>query len=321
MAVVSCVELPRERSASGTANDGNEYTRGWLVRTDSLDTSMVDIYGEPGVSYGDLHPDDASAECQGFDCKAADEVGLLWLVSARYAKKKPDAGDSENPEGGGGSGSIPGHVPVWGGSSSVSSGPVYRDRHGNIMANSAGDPFDAQEADIAEARLTKTEYYTSHTGWLADQKEFTNTVNSVIWNGGGVGTWKCQGCSAKLNIENENGITSIYWEVTWEFAYRADGWELRPWDVGFNELVDANGDPEPRDTGYDASTGTLPSGGGTERRTITGQDGKPVKQPVALTLGVAKPAGSLPDALFFEVYEPKNFDAQFGEVTTPGFAP
>lgn len=318
MAVEWCKEIPRERSASGTKESGNEYARAFLVRVDAFSTPINDIYGAPGLNYGDAHPDDITAELQSFDCKVADDTGLLYLVSVKYAKKKPDDPNSNNENGGGGQ--VNAHIPFWGASSAVTTRAVYQDRHGNVMCNSAGDPFDAQEADVAEAKLTYTEYWPSHTDWRVSQRTYANTVNDNNWNGGDIYTWKCQGCSAKLNIENENGATTVYWELTWEFAYRADGWQLKPWDVGFAELVDEDGNPDPTDTDYDGSSGDGPSGGGTRRAQIKGQDKKPVRQPVALSGGVAKPAGQRPNAIWFEVYEKKDFLARFGELTTPGFA-
>lgn len=59
-----------------------------------------------------------------------------------------------------------------------------------------------------------------------------------------------------------------------------------------------------------------PCPGNLGRRTIKGQDGKPVRQPVALQNGVAKPPCSRPDELSFEVYNEKDFSV-FGELFTP----
>lgn len=319
MAVEWCREIPRERSASGEKEGGNQYSRAFLVRVDAFSTPIDEIYNAPGLSYGDLHPDDDTVELQSFDCKVADDNGLLYLVSFKYAKKRPDDSGGDEGGGGGGGGQVNAHIPFWGASSSVTTRAVYQDRHGKVMCNSAGDPFDAQEADVAEAKLSYTEYWPSHTDWNMSQRTYTNTVNLNTWNGGDRYTWKCQGCSAKVNIENENGVTTVYWEVTWEFAYRAEGWQLKPWDVGFSELVDNNGTPSPTSTGYNAATGEGPSGGGTKRAQIKGQDKKAVRQPVALSNGVAKPAGSRPNAIWFEVYETRDFTIRFGQLTTPGF--
>ncbi len=110
-----------------------------------------------------------------------------------------------------------------------------------------------------------------------------------------------------MNIENKDGETNVYWEITWEFAYRADKWTLKPWDIGFAQLVNEDGEP--------TQAGSL-------RAQIKGQDGKPVRQPVALAGGVAKPAGERPDICNapngFDVYHEKDFTTPFGELFTPG---
>jgi hypothetical protein len=300
MAIVFTREIPKERSASGKKKDGDEYTRGFWVRTDSPTESLVDISNAPGIAYYDAHPDNSSCVMDSYDIKPADDSGLLYVVSFKYKKFSPDDQEDPDPEK---PGSLPFKPSVWGGSSSVVVEPIYKDRFGNIMTNSAGDALEDLQAERAEERLTLTQYYASHTGWMALARAYTNTVNDENWNGGGPRTWKCQGCSKKLNIESRDGGTIVYWEVTWEFAYKADEWTLKPWDIGFAQLVDENGDPD----SY-----------GTKRAQIKGQDGKGVRQPVALQNGVAKPAGQPPDALDFWVYEMNDFMTPFGEVFTPG---
>lgn len=304
MAILWSEEIPKERSASGKFKDGTSYKRAFFVRTDSMTESLVDISNAPGIGFQDEYPDDPSAIMQSFDIKPADDSGLLYVVSFDYGKRNPDEQeDPEDPK----PGSMDFRPPVWGGSSTVVTEPIYKDKNGDVMCNSAKDPLGPLEAERAEERLTLTQYYASHEDWMALSREYTNCVNDANWNGGGPRTWKCQGCSKKLNIENKDGETKVYWELTWEFAYKEDEWTLKPWDVGFAELVDENGES---------------SSYGTKRRQIKGQDNKPVRQPVALENGVAKPAGQPPDVVNngdgFHVYFEANFMVPFGEVFTPG---
>jgi len=217
---------------------------------------------------------------------------------------------------------------------------VFPDVNGHVSTNSAGDQLAGLEAERAQFHLTYTTFYSRHNdgpgpvvvrGWRDLAKEYTNAVNSDVWNGGQPGQWKCQGCSAKLDSDRNgaDGALRFFWEVTWDFAFRADYWAIRPWDIGFNELVDENGAPAPT---YGISTGDVedegsegsgsggdgPCGGNLNRRAIKGQDGKPVRQPVALSNGVAKAPCLRPDELWFDVYEPLPFGTVFGEVRTPG---
>lgn len=310
MAIVFSREIPKERSASGKKKDGDEYSRAFWVRTDSTTESLVDVSNAPGIAYYDPHPDNPAAVMDSYDIKAADDSGLLYVVSFKYKKFSPDEQEDPDP---GKPGSLPFKPPLWGGSSSVTTGPVrpndngeFKDLNNNKISNSAGDPLEGLEQEYAEERLTLTQYYNTHAGndgWMARARGYTNAVNNADWNGGGPRTWKCQGCSKKLNIETIEGTTLIYWEVTWEFAYRADEWTLKPWDIGFAQLVDDEG---------------TPTGSGTKRAQIKGQDGKGVRQPVALNNGIAKAAGEPPDALEFFVYPEVDFMTPFGQVFTPG---
>lgn len=299
MAVVWSKEVPKGRSVSGKRSDGSVYKREYLIRVDDPATSLLTIINAPGLNYGDAHPDDASVFLDSYDCKPTDESGMLYLLSVEYRKQTPEDQSENNDE----PGALDFRPPVWGGSSSVTSQAVYKDRDGEVLKNSAGDPLEDLAADTAEERLTLTQYYYLHTDWMQLARDYTNAINSDAWNGGAATEWKCQGCSKKLNIENKNGTTIVYWEVTWEFAYKKDGWLLRCWDIGFAQLVDANGEP---------------SSQGTQRAQIKGQDGKAVRQPVGLDgAGMAVAAGQPPAELAFFMYPERPFGPKFGEVFTP----
>lgn len=299
MAIVSTIENPRERGGSGAKGDGSSWNRSWIVRVDSLAESLVAVRDSTGVAEGSLHPDDGSTVADSWDIKVADGAGLAYSVTWKYKKATADNEENNDQPGG-----LDGKPPIWGGTSGVTTGPVYKDKNGQMMTNSAGDPLEGLEKEFADEKLTLTQYYLSHNTWMPLSREYTNAINNAGWNGGQPRTWKCQGCSKKLNIENNDSITLVYWEVTWEFAYRKDGWVLRPWDIGFAQLVGDDGVPS--------------LAAAKNRAQIKGQDGKPVRQPVALQNGIAKPAGQPPDELEFFVYEELDFMAPFGEVFTPG---
>lgn len=321
MSIVWCRETARDRSMEVAKENGGSAGRSFSVRIDATGESLATILAAPGISIGDLLPGDASLTCEKISVRADGDTGLLYTVSIDYkpAATPGSSGDEEQP------GGMEGLTPSWSASSSVTSEPVYQDRDGNVMCNSAGDPLEGLEAERAEFRLTKIEYYPDETTWLPRSRNYTNAVNDANWNGGNAGQWKCQGSSAKVSIDRggEGGAARVYWEVTWEFAYKADYWTLKPWDIGFNELVDENGDPSPQygistgDGGTGAGSGDDgPCAGNVGRRAIKGQDGKPVKQPVALQNGVAKAPCARPDALWFHIYPEADFSV-FGELFTP----
>jgi hypothetical protein len=292
-------ESSRDAQYTVGEDDKSSGSRSWIAKADSPATSPADVVAATPVQVGDPFPGDSSLRCTRVRARANSGDGMLWTSTAEY-EVRPAPDEEEPPDG---PGNVPGKPPVWGGSSSVSSGPIYQDMFGDTITNTAGDPLEDLTADIAEERLTLTSYYRSHTDWMGDAKKYTNAINNGNWNGGNVGEWKCQGVSKKLNIEQQDGGTLIYWELTWEFAYRAGGWQPLPWNIGFHELVDENGDPDPY---------------GGQRAVIKSHGGKGVRHPVALNNdGTAKPAGEKPDVIFVAYYKQEDFGI-FGEVFTPG---
>lgn len=337
MAVVWARETARDRGIEREKESAGSASRSWLVRLDDPATALADIQAAAGVSIGDSHPEDVELEVEKISVRSSDDSGLLYVVSAEYGLADGSGSDGSGGDGSGDDESeVDGLFKQWSGSSSVASEPVFRDNANNVMTNSAGDPLEGLEAERAQFHLTLTTYYFSHAdnpplvGWLGLSRQFTNAVNSDVWNGGNPRQWKCQGCSAKLASDKlgPNNSLRYYWEVTWEFAFRADYWVLQPWDIGFNELVDSAGDPyavSGISAGDEAYVGGSDGGSGGDgpcaddlkRRAIKGQDGKPVKQPVALQDGVAKAPCLRPNSLWFEVYPEEDFAPVFGEVFTP----
>jgi hypothetical protein len=290
-------ETSNEIEYSGESQGERRATRSWLFKVTTPDVSPALISTSIPVAFNAPHPNVAGIRAKKFRVRPTDSTGMLWSAVVEYESAAEE--DQQEDEDSG----VPGRPSVWGGSSSVTTGPVYKDKDGDMMTNSAGDPLEDLTAEFAEERLTLTTYYLNHTQWMSKSRQYTNACNKDTWNGGAPYTWKCQGCSKKLNIEtNESGRSTVYWEVTWEFAYREEGWQHRPWDIGFAERVDEDG---------------TPSIAGTKRSTIKGQDGKGVRQPVALAGGVAKTPGDPPDELEFKVYKELNFGGAFGQVYTP----
>lgn len=327
MGILWCRETVRDRRYEVSDTNGGAATRSFLVRVDDPATSLTTIQSEPGIQVGDVYADDPSLLCQKISVRPKDDVGMLFEVTADYAYKEQESEDPENEP----PGSLPGLVPFWGASSSVGSQPVYLTVQNAVITNSAGDPLEGLEADEAQFHLTLTQYYESHTDWLPLARTHTNSVNAAQWNGGERGMWKCQGCSAKVQIDRQgdDGAARVKWEVTWDFAFKSPTWQLQPWDIGFNELVDANGDPievpgiAATSDQYEGSGG---SGSGEDdgpcddnlgRRAILGQDGRPVRQPVALQNGKAKAPCLRPNRLEFQVYAENDFMGPFGELRTP----
>jgi hypothetical protein len=300
MAVVWHRELPRERSQSGKYQETYTYTRSFLVRVDSLDTPLPDITNAPGFAWRDAHPDDPSCRAMEFSTKAQDDSGLLYRVDVTYYVPPVDGGDPEDPEGTGFMRAM-----VWTGGASAKTVPAVT-KDGDAIVNSAGDPLEGVEMEITEPRLSLKMYYASTENLIAAWSAYTDKTNASSWNGGAAETWRCLGCSFQPVSENMAGVSYTFWEVNWEFAYDRTTWRSKPWDLGFAERCDSSG---------------TASGSGTERKMIKGQDGKPVRQPVALAGGVALPAGSEPQIVNapdgVQIYDTADFATEFGEIYLP----
>lgn len=290
MGVVACVEIAKGTGVSGKFGESFTFTRKWIVRVDNPRTSRVEIAQAADVQYGDPHPDAAAHVAMEFDCTEESGDGMIWGITVRYYV--PPAAATPDPENPG----VP--VSTWAASNSTSSVPAYQDKDGEMIVNSAGDPLEGIERDDDNFSLTLTKYYDGATNlaWSALAETHSNTVNADAWNGSPARTWKVEFKSASKKPSTTNGgsETTFYWETTWEFRYKADTWDLKPWDIGFNQLVDSTG---------------APLQGGTLRAAILGADKKPVRQPVALSYGVAKTAGQYPDELEFRVYRETDFSA------------
>jgi hypothetical protein len=245
-----------------------------------------------------------------FDCSHSDDVGLWWTLTVKYYIPPADKNPKED--------GIP--EDHWAASGGTSTGPVYKDTYGADIVNSASDPLEGIERENDDISWTLTRCYTD-LSWSDQRLSHSNTLNLSFWAGGGAGKWKVnfRGASKKkaTHKQTTGGGASLedgtyspatpteieldYWEVNWEFRFRRDGWDAKPWDVGFNQLCTSDG---------------TPSSSGTERRAVLGKDGKAVKQPVALSGGVAKAAGSRPDIANggqgFRIYSRASFGI-FGE--------
>ena len=286
MAVVAVDEVIGGTGLSGKYGESFTFTRKWRIRVDDPRTSKVVISRAPGIVFGAGHPDFGSHKAMEFDLSDEDGVGMFWVMTVKYyippKENTPDDATGMPKD-------------DWKATGSTTTVPVFKDKDNNPIVNSAGDPLEGLELEASDAALTLTKCY-SDTAWSSIASSQSNTVNSSTWNGYPARTWKVEfrGATKKeMTVSAGSGsATKVYWETSWEFRYRADTWDLAPWDVGFNQLVTSDG---------------TPSASGTKRASVLGTDKKPVRQPVALTSGVAKAAGQKPDVLNFRAYRETSF--------------
>jgi hypothetical protein len=290
MAVVTKDEVISGTGLSGKYGETFVFTRKWRIRVDDPKTSKVIISRAPGVTFGAAHPDFSDHKAMEFDLSDEDGVGMFWILVVKYyippKENTPDATTGMPKD-------------DWRATGSTNSVPAFVDKDGETICNSASDPIEGLEIEASDFGLTLTKCYAD-TSWVSLAQTRSNAVNSDTWNGSAARTWKAEFRGAvkkEMTVSATSGsATKPYWETSWEFRYRADTWDLKPWDVGFNQLVTSDG---------------TPSSSGTKRAAILGADKKPVKQPVALSSGVAVAAGTKPTALSFRAYKEATF-AAFG---------
>jgi hypothetical protein len=285
MSIVAVLETARGTGVSGKFGESFTFTRKFIVRVDSPLTSRVKISQAPGVRFGDGYPDFPSHKAMEFDCTEESGDGMVWAIVVRYfippVENKPDPSTG-----------LP--ADCWAATGATTTIPLYKDKDGALIVNSAKDPLEGAEREASDFSLTLTKAYTD-LAWSSVAVNQSNTVNSSTWNQSAARTWKVAFRSAskkELTVSGSETDTKPYWEVTWEFNYRPETWDFKPWDVGFNQLVDSSGNP---------------SQSGTQRAAILGADKKPVKSPVALAYGIAQTPGTQPNALTFHLYKETDF--------------
>lgn len=294
MAWVSYDRVVRGTSLTGKFGESMRAVRKWMIRVDSpLTTEAAIVSGVTGplgigITWGSSHPDFPALKAMEFDLSPETDDGMRWMLTVQYYVPQPGKVIKEN--------GMPDDV--WERAGGATSVPAFTDSSGNVITNAAKDPIEGLEKEREESSWTLTKYYSSETTMESDISAYAGRINSTTWNGKAAKTWKCYFKGAKKmsisRLDNESDAGTIdFIETRWEFRYEPDTWKLMPWDVGFMELVSG------------------------ERKAILGNDGKPVKQPVALNSnGTKKSPGTAPSVVNggagIDVYLTANWSTALG---------
>lgn len=142
----------------------------------------------------------------------------------------------------------------------------------DFARNSAGDPVDGLEEDVAMVKMTYTNSRVVNPNF-DKLHSFVNTCNSDPFLGAPVYRVRCMGWSGEYDQKNN------CWSISVEFLYKPGaGWEVQFYDVGFNEIIDG------------------------QRRAILDKAGNPVSKPVPLD-GAGK-AAAIGTSTSSENYQP-----------------
>lgn len=292
---MACVDYRRildGMKMSGKFGESLQITERWHVRVDTPDTSKLEILSyitQAGVYWGAPHFEVPALKAMEFDLAPTGKDGMLWHLSVNFYVPPQTKAPTAN--------GIP--EDFWQRAGGTTSVPAFEDINGDMITNSANDPLEGLEREREEASWTLTKHYEDDASLDADIFAYAGTVNGSTWAGGGPKTWKCYFKSAsrksvaKFTGDDDGGLLE-YIEAQWEFRYDPGTWKCMPWDVGFMEL-----------------------NGSGEKVAILTDDGKVVKQPVALNSdGSAKPAGEKPSVINtgdgVDIYATSDFDAGFG---------
>lgn len=272
MSVVSYQRI--ESKLTGKVGESLRLTETYQIRVDNPDTSRVEIIQATPIGWYTAHWEFPECKAMEFDLSHTDRSMMMWHLSVTfYIPPKDKKFDCD---------SLP--CDYWEAAGGVETVPVFQDIDGFTITNSAGDPLEGLSREREEKTWTLTKFYADDS-WMTDREVQSGRVNATEWGGGDPHTWKCMFKSATKREAQKIGQGSgsggddgemfEYVETKWEFRYDPETWKCLPWDIGFMEL-----------------------NGSGEKRTITTDDGKAVKQPVALNPdGTAKEPGEPPSVI------------------------
>lgn len=285
MGVTSVEECFGGRGGSINHLYERRYTRVFDVETDDPNTGPIavrahedipkigDFYHGSGEPYGDEF--DLGSFVNSVECQNTDETGTAWKVTVQYEPWDPFNDDP----------SLRKVRVTFGGERTER--VVDFDKNGVPIRNSAGDRFgDPVTVDdhITTMVITRCEYVSDFDLGLASQ--YSDTINSLSWNGFGVNYLK-MGIITTSEEQYDSLTQRWYYVVTYPVQVGRLPWRKRLLDQGFNELA---GGPY--------------YGGGDVKTVPIMNEGQPVADPVALDgEGHRLEVGGEPVTLTFDVFD------------------
>jgi len=125
--------------------------------------------------------------------------------------------------------------------SAVTNEPIDRDIEGNAVMNSAGEAFDppiTKEFNDLVLRYVRNERNFNQRR----ASEYKGAISSDSFLGFAEGTVMCTVFDGQKIYDEKRGD---YYQVTYEFQIRFDGWKRKIFDKGFGEYLGKNEDGSP----------------------------------------------------------------------------
>lgn len=207
----------------------SSYMRKYLVRTDAAVLQPESaVVAAVGITRGSPIAEDPNAICHSVEITPGPVPTrppfLAYFATYQFstAAVAPEEDDNDPTT----------TRTVWSIAPQIQSRYIIRDRHGDLIVNTAGQPFDGGiPVDVRLGSMTATRKKDA-AGYDKDAVlAHCGKLNSVTFLGGAPGTVQVD-ISA---VERYEGAYH-YWEETYTFSYDPLGWQPKPVSAGFSQL-------------------------------------------------------------------------------------
>lgn len=231
MTVIYVEEISSGRTAKNSKGVRSYQAQFCLITTSQTDRPY-DVGSHPSLPLiGSPHPDDPTAFCTDLDVVNSDPWAG-WTVTAAYSTEREI---SENPL-------LERAVITWG--SDQFQRPAVIDKFGNLIVNSAGDPFDPPAMiDDSRVSCTVTKNVSAAPSWLLEYHNATNSDSFIIDDVPvAARTAKVQAVSLG-EWQSRSGID--YRVLSYTLSFQYEGWPLVLLDQGMRKISGSKRVPIP----------------------------------------------------------------------------
>ena len=205
------------------------YSDTYKVEADSPADSAYDVGSASGLPLvGSVHPDDSAAYCTSLSV-ANPEPYAGWTVTASYSTERTIS--TTDP-------SLDGVLVSW--SSEIYNEPLFVDKDGDAIVNSAGDyfvdPVPTRQSNRLIAKI-RANLLTIPT-WVIS---YENAINNASITIDGLAVAARLAKVQRIEIgeaQLRNG--TVFRQLSYEVHLRKDDWKLRPLDAGFRSKNASN---------------------------------------------------------------------------------
>lgn len=229
-AVVGLVEFSGRSEVQSDGRCVSTYMRKYLVRTDSpVFLEEDDVAQLVGIDRGSPLAHNTNAICRSV------EIGpgpvptrapfLAYYATYEFATNAPLPNENDDDP--------TTTRTMWSVSPQIQSRYVIKDRNGELIVNTAGQPFDGGiPVDVRLGSVTATRRVDAAGYDFSNVMRNSGKLNSTTFLGGAPGTVQVD-ISATEKYEG----AFHYWEETYTFSYDPQGWQPKPANVGFFQKV------------------------------------------------------------------------------------